>query len=166
MADVPPRDLLQDILALLSRQQRVSEHTSHLVESMVGDVGRFREQSERLAILHNRIEAIERIVADFDRRRLDCIENVSEQFQRMDEKRENTKDRIAEIEKRLESRIYEIELTLRESSCDERKDLEKMISDVRVDVATVAAKYGSVVAVVVSLVIALVQWAMGHAHKQ
>lgn len=50
------KDILPTILTLLTKQQRITEHTSRLVENMVVDVSRFREQSERLAIITNKLD--------------------------------------------------------------------------------------------------------------
>jgi hypothetical protein len=160
----PEKDILPTILTLLTKQQRITEHTSRLVESMVTDVSRFREQSERLAIISNKLDTLERVAGDFDRKRMDCLQNVAEQFRSLEEKREQNKDRIGLVEMQLADRIHEIELTLLNRTEDDRKELETMISNVRVNVASVAAKYGGVVAVLVSLLIGLIQWALGHAH--
>jgi hypothetical protein len=158
------RDILPTILTLLTKQQRITEHTSRLVENMVADVSRFREQSERLAIMTQKLDSLEKLAADFDKKRLDCIQNVAEQFRLLEEKREQNKDRIGLVEKQLADRIHEIELASLNRTEDDRKELEAMISNVRVNVATVAAKYGGVVAILVSLLVGLIQWALGHAH--
>ncbi|MHC1742982.1 MAG: hypothetical protein AB9873_08120 [Syntrophobacteraceae bacterium] len=162
---VAERDVLPTILTLLTKQQRIIEHTSRLVESRVADVGHFREQSERLAILTQKLDSLEKLAADFDKKRLDCIQNVAEQFRLLEEKREQNKDRIGLVEKQLADRVHEIELALLNRTEDDRKELEGMISNVCVDVASVAAKYGGVVAVLVSLLVGLIQWALGHAHS-
>jgi hypothetical protein len=160
----PERNILPTILTLLTKQQRITEHTSRLIESMVADVSRFREQSERLAIMSNKLDTLERLAGDFDKKRMDCVQNVAEQFRLMEEKREQNKDRIGVVEKQLADRIHEIELALLNRTEDDRKELEAMISNVRVNVASVAAKYGGVVAVLVSLLVGLIQWALGHGH--
>jgi hypothetical protein len=100
----------------------------------------------------------------FDKKRLDCIQNVAEQFRAMDDKREQNKDRIGLAERQLADRIHEIELPLLNRTEDDRKELEAVISNVRVNIASVAAKYGGVVAILVSLLVGLIQWALGHAH--
>jgi hypothetical protein len=160
----PEKDILPTILTLLTKQQQITEHTSRLVENMVADVSRFREQSERLAIMSNKLDTLERLAVDFDRKRLDCLQHVADQFRSLDEKREQNKDRIGLVEKQLADRIHEIELALLNRTEDDRKELEAMISNVRVNVASVAAKYGGVVAILVSLLVGLIQWALGHAH--
>jgi hypothetical protein len=158
------KDILPTILTILTKQQQLTEHTSRLVESMVSDISRFREQSERFAIMSNKLDNLEKLAADFDKKRMDCLQNVTEQFRSMEEKREQNKDRIGLVEKQLADRIHEIELALLNRTEDDRKELEGMISNVRVNVASVAAKYGGVVAILVSLLVGLIQWALGHAH--
>lgn len=148
----------------MSKQQRITEHTSRLAESMVADVGRFREQSERLAIMSNKLDTLEKLSADFDRKRLDCIQNVAEQFRSLEEKRERHKDRIGLVEKQLANRIHEIDLALLNRTEDNPKELEAMIATVRVNVASVATKYGGVLAILVSRLVGLIQWALRHAH--
>jgi hypothetical protein len=164
IGSTPEKEILPTILTLLTKQQRITEHTSRLVESMVTDVSRFREQSEKLAIMSNKLDTLEKLAADFDRKRLDCLQNVAEKFQKMEDKREQNKDRIGLVEKQLADRIHEIELTLLNRTEDDRKELEALISNVRVNVASVAARYGGVVAILVSLLVGLIQWALGHAH--
>lgn len=159
------KDILPTILTLLTKQQRITEHTSRLVESMVSDISRFREQSERFAIMSNKLDNLEKLAADFDKKRMDCLQNVAEQFRSMEDKREQNKDRIAEVEKRLGERIYEIELALRDQADGDRKEIDRIIGDVRVNVASVAARYGGVVAIIISLLVGLLQWALGHAHS-
>jgi hypothetical protein len=160
----PEKDILPTILALLTKQQRIAEHTSRLVENMVADVSRFHEQSERLAIIAQKLDTLEKLAADFDKKRLDCLQNVAEQFRLLEEKREQNKDRIGLVEKQLADRIHEIELALLNRTEDDRKELEAMIANVRVNVASVAAKYGGVVAILVSMLMGVLQWALGHTH--
>jgi hypothetical protein len=154
----PEKDILPTILTLLT------EHTSQLVESMVADFSRFREQSERLAIMSNKLDTQERLAADFDKKRMDCLQNVAEQFRSLEENREQNKDRIGLVEKQLADRIHEIGLAVLNRTEDDRKELEALISNFRVNVASVAAKYGGVVAILVSLLVGLIHWALGHAH--
>lgn len=171
--NLPEKDPLPTIFQLLIKQQRVSEQTNRLIESMVSDVSKAREQSERLAILVNRVENIEKSQIEFDRRRVECVASVVDQFRDLDAKREANKDRIAQVEQELMKQIStmrsEIQKELQRSD-EELRDkveesvnpVERVISELREKIAFNAGKYGGIVALVISLLMMLMQYALTH----
>jgi len=167
------KDPLPHIFQLLLKQQRVSEQTQRLVESMVGDVSKAREQSEKIAIMANRIETLERSAVDFDRKRVECIASMVEQFRDLEGKREQNKDRINQVEQEMFRQIAQAksELTkemarseeeLRHSIEDAVDPLEKDMAGLREKIAHIAGKYGGIVALVISIVMMIVQWVISH----
>lgn len=170
---LPDKDPLPTIFQLLIKQQRVSEQTNRLIESMVGDVSKAREQSERLAILINRVENLERGQVDFERRRTECMASVVEQFRDLDGKREQNKDKISQVEQSLLQQIAtlkaEMQKDLKRSDEElrERVDqtvdpVEKLIGEMREKIAFSAGKYGGLVALIISLVAMLLQYVLTH----
>lgn len=172
-AVLPEKDILATILSLLVKQQRLSENTSKLVESMVSDVGKFREQSERLAIVSNKLDTLEKTVTDYDRRRADCIQQVTEQFRQSELKREANKDRTVALEQALSSQIASLKIEMDGKLRAQEKDLIKMMEEkhdetievmttIREKIATLAGKYGAIVAGVVSIGMMILKWIIDH----
>lgn len=171
--DVGGKDPLPTIFQLLVKQQRVSEQTNRLVESMVSDVSKAREQSEKIAILSNRVENLERSMLDFDRRRTQCIASLVEQFRDLEMKREQNKDRICQVEQELTRQLLACKSDLAKEiqrSDEELRDrvdesvnpVEKIISELREKIAFNAGKYGAMVALVISILMMLIQWVINH----
>lgn len=161
------------ILSLLVKQQRLSENTSKLVESMVSDVGKFREHSERLAIVSNKLDTLEKVVSDYDRRRADCIQQVTDQFRESEVKREQNKDRTVALEQALANQVLTLRNDLTARLRDQEKDLLEKIDEkhdetveilttVREKVASLAGKYGAIVAGVVSIGMMILKWVIDH----
>lgn len=166
-------DPLPTIFNLLVKQQRVSEQTNRLIESMVSDVSKAREQSERLAILANRVENLERSSIEFDRRRTDCMASVVDQFRSLEAKREQNKDRIALLEQELTRQVLALKSEFTEKlqrSDEELRDkvdesvnpVESIVSELREKIAFNAGKYGGIVALVISILMMLIQWVISH----
>lgn len=171
--EVSERDRLLTIFSLLVKQQRVSEQTNRLIKSMVSDVSKAREQSEKLAILANRVENLERASMEFERRRNDCIASVLEQFRAVEIKREENKDRIAQLERDLSRQIGSLKAEfakelqrsdeeLRDKLDESVNPVESLVSELREKIAFNAGKYGGIVALVISLLMMLVQWVITH----
>lgn len=171
--EVSERDPLPTIFSLLVKQQRVSEQTNRLIESMVSDVGKAREQSEKLAILANRVENLERACMEFERRRTECIASVLDQFRAAEIKREENKDRIAQLERDLSRQmgslksefakeLQRVDEEMRDRLDDSVNPVETLVSELREKIAFNAGKYGGMAALIVSLVMMLIQWVMTH----
>lgn len=171
--NLPEKDPLPTIFQLLVKQQRVSEQTNRLVESMVSDVGKAREQSERIAILANRVDTLERSAMEIERKRTECIASVVEQFRDLDSKREQNKDRIAQVEQDLTRQILALKSEFArelQRSDEELRDrveesvnpVESVISELREKIAFNAGKYGGIVALVISILMMLIQWVITH----
>jgi len=167
------KDPLPTIFQLLVKQQRVSEQTNRLVESMVNDVSKAREQSEKIAILVNRVENLERSALEFDRRRTECVASVVEQFRDLEAKREQNKDRIAQLEQELTRQISSLKAEigkeiqrsdeeLRHGVEEAVRPIQKDVSDLREKIAYNGGKYGGIVALVISLIMMLIQWVISH----
>ncbi len=167
------RNPLPTIFQLLVRQQRVSKQTNRLVESMIADVSKAREQSERIAILTNRIETVERTILDFDRKRSECIASMVDQMRELEAKREANKDRIAFVEQELTRQIAAIrsefarELQRSDEEMREKVDqsvnpVESIVAELREKIAFNAGKYGGIVDLVISILMMLLQWVITH----
>jgi len=157
-------DVLPAIFQLLKEQQRVSERTGELVESIVRDISRLREQSERVAILMNRMDAIENAMADFDEKRMACLENVAESFRMAEDKRERNKDKIVELGQKFSDQCAQIREQFStkiqgiEKDCSEKiRGLESQITTTREKVAYSAGGYGAIAAILASLISFLLQ---------
>lgn len=153
---------LPTIFNLIVKQQAVSEQTNRLVEGIMNDVSKVREQSERLAILVNRVETMERAVAELAKLRNDCVAGLTEQIKSLDQKREENKDRIAKVEQRISREISELRSDYMKDLDNQMNPVEAVISELREKVALNAGKYGGAVALVISLVMMLIQWVMSH----
>lgn len=155
-------DPLPTIFNLIVKQQRVSEQTNRLMEGIMTDVSKVRDQSEKLAILINRVETIERSIADMAKLRNDCITSMTEKIKMLDEKREQNKDRISMLEQQFNRQMGEIRSDYMKDLDKQIDPVEAVISDLREKVAFNAGKYGGIVALVISLIMMLVQWVITH----
>lgn len=153
---------LPTIFNLIVKQQAVSEQTNRLVEGIMNDVSKVREQSERLAILVNRVETMERAVAELSKLRNDCVSGLTEQIKSLDQKREENKDRITQVEQRIGREISQLRSDYMKDLDNQMNPVEAVISELREKVALNAGKYGGAVALVISLVMMLIQWVMSH----
>lgn len=165
--------MLPTILNLLVKQQRLSENTSKLVESMVSDVGKFREQSERIAIISNKIDGLERFTVDYEKIRNQCLQQMSEQFRQMELKREHNKDRINALEQAMTTnvaalredfseRMRQQEKALLEMIDDESKESLKAVSKIETEIGSMAGKYGAYSAVIISIGMMVLKWVIDH----
>lgn len=152
------------IFQLLKEQHRVSERTGELVESIVRDISRLREQSERVAILMNRMDGIEKAMGDFDEKRMACLENVAENFRMAEDKRERNKDKIVELGQKFFDQCIQIreqfstKIQVIEKDCSEKiRGLESQITTTREKVAYSAGGYGAIAAILASLISFLLQ---------
>ena len=144
------------------KQQKVSEQTNQLVESMLQDVRKAREQSERLAILANRVETLERAQTDWDRKRTECMVSVNEQLRDLEVKREQNKDKIYELEQSLLNRLSTLKSEVHSDLKSAVDPVGSVVGELREKIAFSAGKYGAVVALVISMVMMLVQYLLTH----
>jgi DNA anti-recombination protein RmuC len=153
---------LPTIFNLIVKQQAVSEQTNRLVEGIMNDVSKVREQSEKLAILMNRVENMERSVTELAKLRNDCISAVTDQIKALDQKREENKDRIARVEQQFNRDLSELRSDYMKDLDKQMNPVETIISELREKIAFNAGKYGGAVALVISLVMMLIQWTISH----
>lgn len=157
---------IQTLFQLIVKQQQVSEQTNRLVQDMLTDVRGAQNLGEKLAILSNRVENLER-------GRTECMGSVMAQLRDLDSKRELNKDRIAQVEQsclqKLSSLKADLQRELQQSDEElrERVDqtvdpVEKLIGEMREKIAFNAGKYGGIVALVISLVTLLLQYILNH----
>lgn len=156
------KDDISNILNLLAKQQLMSENISKLVESMVNEIGKFREQSERLAIVTNKMDGIEKIVSLCDARRSSCAQRISEQFTQFDNKREQNKDRIAHLEHEMGSALPKLRNELENRIREHEKCVFQEFSSIRESIGFMAGKYGAVTAGAVSVVMLVLKWIFDH----
>ena len=160
MADDP----LQSIYQLLLRQQKISEDTARLVDSMVSDVGRSRDHGERLAIILNRLDNLEHMAGDWERKRTECSASIYQQLQQLEVKREANKDRMLALEASVARDINECREKTRAILDQAINPVETCLTELREKVATSAGKYGAIVALITSVLLMLLQWVISHPH--
>jgi hypothetical protein len=157
---------LQTIFELALKQQAVSEQTNRLVQSMLDDVRGAQQIGEKIAILINRVETIERSHNE-------CIVSITGQLRDLELKREQNKDRIAKLEQDLtcqmmDSRteftreIKRLDEGLRNRLDESVNPMEKIIAELREKIAYSAGKYGAGVALIISLLMMLLQYILTH----
>lgn len=157
---------IQTLFQLIVKQQQVSEQTNRLVQDMLADVRGAQSLGERIAILINRVETLER-------GRTECMASVMAQLRDLDSKRELNKDRIAQVEQSLTQQVASLRSDLQKDlqrSDEELRDrlddsvnpVEKVISELREKIAFNAGKYGGLVALIISVLMMLVQWVLTH----
>lgn len=160
---------IQTLFELAVKQQTVSEQTNRLVQSMLDDVRGAQQLGERLAILINRVETLER-------GRTECMSSVMAQLRDLDLKREQNKDKINQVEQDLSRQLStlktELHMELKRSDeelrdkVDETVDpVERVIGEMREKIAFNAGKYGGAVALIISLLMMLVQYVLTHPTK-
>lgn len=157
---------IQTLFQLIVKQQQVSEQTNRLVQDMLTDVRGAQNLGEKLAILINRVETLER-------GRTECMGSVMAQLRDLDSKREFNKDRIAQVEQSclqqlsslkadLQKELQRSDEELRDRLDDSVNPVEKVISELREKIAFNAGKYGGLVALIISMLMMLVQWVISH----
>lgn len=122
MAD---NDLIVSVLRMLQDQQKLTEKTSQLVENLTQDLSRLRGSSDQVGALQVRLESLEREAKNHLSDSKDCQERISRMLYALDGKREQNKDRIAELEKK-----HEI-------------DMSKLRTELETVIETVTDKVGS-----------------------
>lgn len=156
-------DVLPAILQLLRDQQKTSERTGDLVESMTRELGvRFREQSERIAIITSRLEALEDDVHEFEQKRASCIQTVNEQLRSLEQKREQNKDSINAVDQKLTQQINLVKDRVQENIQAVENRLSVKLGEVKEKMAYSSGKYGAVAALVTSLGMMILQWILAH----
>lgn len=156
-------DVLPAILQLLRDQQKTSERTADLVESMTRELGvRFREQSERIAIITSRLEALEDDVNDFEQKRTSCIQTVNEQLRNLEQKREQNKDSINAVEQKLTQQINVVKDKVQENIQAVENRLSVKLGEVKEKMAYSSGKYGAIAALVTSLIMMALNWILAH----
>lgn len=167
------REILPTILNLLVKQQRLSENTSRLVESMVADVGKFREQSERLAIMANKLDHLERSAGDYDRRRSECLQQLADKFEQVETRREQNKDRIIALEQSVHAQISALRGELHNGLRDHERALVEKIeqkhdevsreaSRLKERIGHMAGRYGAIASAGVSMGLLFLKWLIDH----
>lgn len=157
---------IQTLFQLIVKQQQVSEQTNRLVQDMLSDIRGAQNLGEKIAILINRVETLER-------GRTECMGSVMAQLRDLDSKRELNKDRIAQVEQLCVQQVAtlkaEMQKDLKRSDEElrERVDqtvdpVEKLIGEMREKIAFSAGKYGGLVALIISLVAMLLQYVLTH----
>lgn len=157
-----PDDQIQAIYQLLLKQQRIGEDTTGLVDSIVKDLAKTREYGERLAIIASRLETLERVTNEWDRKRNDCSTAILQQLQAIEAKREQTKDRIAQLESTMAREVGNCGDRIRLTTDSIISPLEKTIGELREKTAFNAGKYGAVVALITSVLMMLLQYILTH----
>lgn len=156
-------DVLPAILQLLRDQQKTSERTGDLVESMTRELGvRFREQSERIAIIASRLEALEDDVHEFEQKRASCIQTVNEQLRSLEQKREQNKDSINAVDQRLTQQINVVKDKVQENIQAVENRLSMKLGEVKEKMAYSSGKYGAIAALVTSLIMMALNWILAH----
>lgn len=156
-------DVLPAILQLLRDQQKTSERTGDLVESMTMELGvRFREQSEKIAIITSRLEALEDDVHEFEQKRTSCIQTMNEQLKVLEQKREQNKDSINAAEQKLTQQINAVKDRLQEKIQSVENGLSIKLGQVKEKMAYSSGKYGAIVAFATSLGMMILQWILAH----
>ncbi|GKT06958.1 hypothetical protein DSTSK_02630 [Desulforhabdus sp. TSK] len=166
MSDDRDRDDL--ILDLIMRQQKASEQTGNLLESLMSEMARIRRQCEGIGALAARIENVERFLRSVDQQRLDTMAKCADEFRELNRKREEIKDGLASVERSLERQISAFrddlvkDLDLRDRELRAKIEaiespLSKSINELREKMAYSAGKYGGIAAVLVLVA----QWVLG-----
>jgi len=157
---------IQTLFQLALKQQAVGEQTNRLIQSMLDDIRGVQQSGEKLAILANRIETIERSCGE-------CKGSTLAQVRELDLKREANKDRISQVEQsclqqvsalrsELHRGLQQADEQLRNKLDSSVGTVERVISELREKVAFNAGKFGGIVALVISIVAMLLQYVLSH----
>lgn len=157
---------IQTLFQLALKQQAVGEQTNRLMQSMLDDIRGVQQSGEKLAILANRIETIERSCGE-------CKGSMLAQVRELDLKREANKDRISQVEQsylqqvsalrsELHRELQQADEQLRNKLDSSVGTVERVISELREKVAFNAGKFGGIVALVISIVAMLLQYVLSH----
>lgn len=99
------KNTLEAVFSVIEESRKVNERTGNLVESVLRDIGRLREQSGDMAVFKTRLDNIERSMEEQSRECGGCTREIDERIRELDKKREANKDNIAEVERVLTTRI-------------------------------------------------------------
>jgi DNA repair exonuclease SbcCD ATPase subunit len=111
-----------------------------------------------LAIVSSKLDNLERATGDYDRKRSECLQQLSERFQQLEQKREANKDRIIALEQAMHTQMA----ALRGEVGDKILNQEREASKIREQIGFMAGKYGAVVSGAVSLSLLFLKWLFDH----
>lgn len=155
-------DVLADMLKLLYDQQKTSERTGSLVESMAMDMVRFREQSEKIAIITSRIDSMEDDIHNMEIKRTSCAQSMADQIRQLEQKREQNKDSINSVEHKLTMQIGVIKDRMQENIQTMDARITAKLDDLKEKLAYSSGKYGGIVALLTSLIAMALNWILSH----
>lgn len=152
------------VFQLLADQNTLAKKTGDLLECVLHDVHRYKEQVERLVHLETKIESVHKNIQDFERMRNDCISECEQRFKELEKRREENKDKITELALVRANDLALIKDLMNEKIDRAKAELVVKYDATAKDVATIAGKYGGLVAVILSLLMMLLQWIITNTH--
>lgn len=176
-------DLIAEVLKMLQDQQKLTQKTGQLVESLTVDLSRLRGSSDQVGLLQARLDSLERECKNHVADSKTCQERVGKLIRELEVKREANKDRITDMEKKheidlskmkaeLEEVIEEAVERLRDKTAQraegQKKDIDentKALSDFKEKIAWQAGKIGAVAGIGMSLALWLLKYLIEHGHK-
>jgi hypothetical protein len=136
---------------LLEEHQRVAERTGDLVESLVQDLAKMKDQSERLAVMASRLDALERHVSESDKHCDICQKDIITQMKELERKREENKDKIIKV---ASDATAALQLHTKEAT--------DAFTTIKVEMAKIAAKYAVGSGIAATTLWFLIQWVVKH----
>lgn len=159
------KELVTAVFQLLQDQNKLAKKTSDLLETVLQDMHKYREQSERFIQLEGKLDGIIKSFNGFEKRCAECSKECEDRFRDLEKRREENKDKITEL-----SLVHANNLGIIKELMNEKfeKTKAEFVSKHEVllkDVATTSGKYGGLVAFILSLVMMLLQWVITHVPK-
>lgn len=159
------KELVAAVFRLLQDQNKLAEKTGNLLEAVLQDMHKYREQSERFIQLESKLDSIGKSFNGFEKRCKECASECEDRFKELEKRREENKDKITELTLVNANNFGVIKELLNEKLEKTKTEFAAKHEILAKDVATTAGKYGGLVAVILSLLMMLLQWVITHAPK-
>lgn len=156
---------MEQVFQALRDSQKVTERTSNLIESVLKDVQRMREQSETLAVIKSRLDALETLVREREKGCGPCQKDLEDQIRDLDKRREENKDRIAEVERLLATKIETVKEGLQAKMDKHEVESTGKFMTLSDKVSAQGGKYGAIASIVISLIFLALNWILHHGDK-
>lgn len=167
--DKPDSEWASSVYDMIKNQQKILGRTGQLLEELVSDVTKFKGASEQVAELAFRLDEIEKARQLCVRSAKECKSHFADALLSLETKREANKDKIMSVELDyirqcgVMRRDFETEIRkASEENTSKVADVMETMSDYRERMAWKIGSISGVIALVVSVIVSLLAWALKH----
>jgi hypothetical protein len=150
------------IFQLLEDHNKLAKKTGDLLETVLTDIHKQREHSERFLQLEGKLESMVKDMVGVESRCAQCTAEFNAKVSDLNNKREENKDKITELSLAMINNVNLAKDLINDKIDKIRLEFTTKYESITKEVATTAGKYGALVAVILSLCMMLIQWVISH----